>query len=117
MIYLCVSTIDGKNAPVLARQLVEERLAACVNIIPRVHSVYRWEGEIREDDESVLLIKTSPRTIGGFEERFRELHPYECPELIIIPIEEGLKEYLSWVNEMTAPSERDRRHEGGERQP
>ena len=103
MIYLCISTIAAPDALELARRLVSERLAACVNIVPHVQSVYRWKGKICEDDEAVLLIKTSPSTLGGFEERFRELHPYDCPELLFIPIEEGLKEYLTWVEDMTRP--------------
>ena len=103
MIYLCISTVSSSAAPQLARRLVEERLAACVNIVPGVRSIYRWEDELCDEAESVLLIKTSPRTLGGFEERFRELHPYENPELLMIPIEDGLKEYLSWVVQMTLP--------------
>lgn len=103
MIYLCISSVDTNAAPDLARRLVEERLAACVNIVPGVRSVYRWEGEIKDETECVLLIKTSPRSLGGFEDRFRELHPYDCPELLFIPIEEGMKEYMKWVDEMTAP--------------
>lgn len=101
MVYLCISTIDAASAPQLARQLVEEGLAACVNIIPGARSIYRWEGKLCDETESVLFIKTAPRTLGGFEERFRDLHPYDCPELLVIPIEDGLKEYMSWVTEMT----------------
>ena len=97
MIYFCVATAPEALAPELARRLVEERLAACVSIIPGVRSVYRWEGEIEEATEVVLFIKTAPRTAGGFERRFRELHAYECPELLMIPVEQGLEEYLQWV--------------------
>ena len=103
VIYLCISSVGVADAPVLAKRLVAERLAACVNILPAVQSVYRWQGKICEDEESLLFIKTSPSTLGGFEKRFRELHPYECPELLFIPIEEGLKDYLSWVEEVTRP--------------
>lgn len=97
MIYFCVATAPEKDAPSLARRLVEERLAACVNILPGVRSVYRWEGEVREETEAVLLIKTAPRTAGGFEQRFRELHSYQCPELLMIPVEQGLEDYFHWV--------------------
>ncbi len=103
MIYLCISSVGVADAPVLAKRLVAEKLAACVNILPAVQSVYRWQGKICEDEECLLFIKTSPSTLGGFEKRFQELHPYECPELLFIPIEEGLKDYLSWVEEMTRP--------------
>ncbi|MFQ5655341.1 MAG: divalent-cation tolerance protein CutA [Planctomycetota bacterium] len=108
MIYLCISTVGAADAPELARRLVEERLAACVNILPGARSIYRWQGRVCDEEEAVLLMKTSPRTVGGFEERFRELHPYDCPELLIVPIEEGLKEYLAWVDEMTTPPHRPR---------
>ncbi len=104
MIYFCVATVPAVAAAELARRLVEERLAACVNIIPKVRSIYRWEEEIRDDDsEAILFIKTAPRTAGGFEQRFRELHPYECPELLMFSVEEGLKEYFQWVESVTGP--------------
>ncbi|MEM7263229.1 MAG: divalent-cation tolerance protein CutA [Planctomycetota bacterium] len=104
MIYFCISTVKSADAQRLARQLVEERLAACVNVLPGAQSIYRWKGEICEDEESVLYIKTSPNSVGTFEERFRELHPYDCPELLILPVEEGLKEYFYWVEESTLPN-------------
>lgn len=97
MIYFCVATAPAEAAPALARRLVEERLAACVNILPGVRSLFRWEGETRDEEEAVLFIKTAPRTAGGFEARFRELHPYDCPELLMIPVEQGLEEYFQWV--------------------
>ncbi len=103
MIYLCISTVQESQAPELARRLVEERLAACVNILPGVRSIYRWQGKIHDEEECLLLIKTSLGSMGTFEDRFRKLHPYDCPELLILPVEDGLKEYLSWVEEMTAP--------------
>ncbi|MCA8960946.1 MAG: divalent-cation tolerance protein CutA [Planctomycetes bacterium] len=105
MIYFCVSTVRADDAADLARTLVEERLAACVNIVPGVRSFYRWKGEICDESEVVLLIKTAPVSMGGFEERFKELHPYDCPELLILPIEEGFKEYFYWVQEMTGPQD------------
>ncbi len=114
MIYLCISTIEPSAAPELAQRLVEERLAACVNILPGVRSVYRWQGEIRHAEECVLFIKISPGSMGTFEDRFKELHPYDCPELLMLPVEDGLKEYLRWVEEMTVPAPKPRsKAEGG----
>jgi len=97
VIYFCVATAPEKDAPELARRLVEERLAACVSILPGVRSIFRFEGAVRDEAEAVLFIKTAPRTAGGFERRFRELHPYDCPELLMIPVEQGLEEYFQWV--------------------
>lgn len=104
MIYLCITTIGQDQAPALARRMVEERLAACVNIVPGVRSIYRWEVKIHDEPEALLFIKTSSRTLGELEERLRALHPYEVPELLILPIEGGTREYLAWVEAMTAPS-------------
>lgn len=104
LIYLCISTIEEPKAAAFARELVDHRLAACVNIIPGVRSIYRWQDKIHDEREAVLLIKAAPRTLGGFEERFVELHPYEKPELVLIPIEEGSKDYFYWVQKMTTGS-------------
>ena len=106
MIYLCVTTVTADAAPDLARSLVEEQLAACVNIVPQVRSIYRWQGEVHDDAESLLLIKTSPKTLSAFESRLRELHPYDCPELLCLPIEKGMEQYMSWVEQMTTGSSR-----------
>ncbi|MFN0059476.1 MAG: divalent-cation tolerance protein CutA [Planctomycetota bacterium] len=103
MIYLAITTISAEHAAAFARRLVEDGLAACVNIVPGVRSIYRWEGKLCDDAEVVLLIKTSPRTVGGFEERFLALHPYTTPELLLIPVEEGLKSYFEWVEEVCGP--------------
>lgn len=102
MIHLCISTVGSEDAPDLARKLVEERLAACVNIVAGARSIYRWKEKICDDEESILLIKTASQPLADFEQRFRELHPYDCPELLRLPIESGLEEYLSWVSEMTS---------------
>lgn len=101
MIYLCISTIGESDAPDFSRKLVENGLAACVNVVPGVRSIYKWRDEIHDETECLLLVKTAPRTLGGFEERFLELHPYEEPELLLIPVEEGSKEYFYWVQKMS----------------
>ena len=106
MIYFCIATAPEDAAPELARRLVEERLAACVNILPKVRSIYRWEGKIEDSSESILFIKTAPRTAGGFEARFRELHPYDCPELLMLDVEEGLEDYFHWVEAETGGARR-----------
>lgn len=83
----------------LARTLVEEKLAACVNIIPYVKSVYRWEGKVVEDDEALLVIKTEEEVKDRIIKRIKELHPYELPEIIVLNITGGLENYLKWVRE------------------
>ncbi|MBZ0188965.1 MAG: divalent-cation tolerance protein CutA, partial [Candidatus Obscuribacterales bacterium] len=83
--------------------LVEERLAACVNIIDKITSIYFWEGEIQKDDESLLLIKSSEAIWDALQDKIREIHPYEVPEIICLPIELGNKNYLNWLNQSIFP--------------
>ncbi|MFD2112238.1 divalent-cation tolerance protein CutA [Thiorhodococcus fuscus] len=92
---------DPETARTLAERLVEERLAACVSLLPGATSVYRWEDAIQQDTETQMLIKTSCGRIEELTARLRELHPYEVPEIIAVPITEGLSDYLSWVDSCT----------------
>jgi periplasmic divalent cation tolerance protein len=87
---------EGKR---LARALVERRLAACVNIVPRVESVYRWEGKVEEAQESVLLIKTTESGFPRLRQAIQELHLYEVPECIALTVEDGSLPYLQWIEE------------------
>ncbi len=82
----------------LAEALVEEGLAACVNLLPGLISVYRWEGKLQRDAEALLLIKTRADRFAQLAERIRELHPYELPEIVAVPLTEGLPEYLDWID-------------------
>lgn len=77
--------------------LVERQLAACVNLIPKVESIYRWQGEVERADEVLAMIKTSASRYPGLESALTELHPYEVPEVIAFDVGAGLPEYLSWV--------------------
>ena len=85
----------------LADILVEERLAACVTIVGPVLSVYRWKGKVERGDEYLLVVKTKRSLYSKLESRLRELHSYEVPEIVALPIVEGLKDYLSWLSEET----------------
>lgn len=92
-----VTAPDGDTAERLGRLLVEERLAACVNVVPAITSIYRWEGRVESDQETLLVIKTST---GGFEtlrRRVVELHPYDTPEVLALDVRNGSREYLDWV--------------------
>jgi periplasmic divalent cation tolerance protein len=92
---------DG-DADTLAATLVEERLAACVNILPPMRSVYRWQGKVETADERQLLIKTSPGRMRALEKRVKELHPYEVPEFLAVAIDKTAKDYLSWLIDSTS---------------
>jgi len=95
---------DAASAQALAALLVEQRLAACVNILAPVRSVYRWAGRITDAEEVPLLIKTSTARYAALEEAIRNHHPYELPEIIAVPIEFGLPGYLAWVDAETTPA-------------
>jgi periplasmic divalent cation tolerance protein len=82
----------------LASTLVGEHLAACVNILPAGRSIYEWQGKVEKETEHVLLIKSRSDCLSTLETRLKEVHPYELPELIAVPITEGLKPYLSWID-------------------
>jgi periplasmic divalent cation tolerance protein len=92
---------DRPSAETLARSLVQQGLAACVNILPAVHSVYRWQGAIKEATEVSLLIKTSTARYAELERAIKAAHPYELPEIIAIPIQHGLPAYLDWLQQET----------------
>ena len=89
------------DAPAFGRALVEERLAACVNLLTPMESVYRWEGRVERETERQVVIKTSRERIVALWDRVRELHPYEVPEFIVLPIVDGNDADLRWVGEST----------------
>jgi periplasmic divalent cation tolerance protein len=95
---------DRSAAEALAVQLVERRVAACVNILAPCRSVYRWQGGVQREEEHPLLIKTTFERYPELEQAIRAGHPYELPEIIAVPIERGLPEYLRWLAEETAPA-------------
>ncbi|MCB2211050.1 divalent-cation tolerance protein CutA [bacterium] len=88
---------DGATGQTLARQLVEEKLAACVNRLVGAVSTYIWDGEVNEDGEEVLLIKTTAEKSSRLIERIAELHPYDVPEVLLFNVADGLPAYLDWV--------------------
>jgi periplasmic divalent cation tolerance protein len=93
-----LTTADSAElAATLARALVERRLAACVNVVGPVRSVYRWRGEIVSDEERILVIKTSAACFPRLRETIRELHTYEVPELLALAVADGDRTYLDWL--------------------
>lgn len=88
---------DAASAQALATTLVDDRLAACVNMLAPCRSIYRWQGTIESAEEVPLLIKTTAECYAALEAAIRARHPYELPEIIAVPIEHGLPEYLAWV--------------------
>jgi periplasmic divalent cation tolerance protein len=85
-----------------AQMLVREKLAACVNVLPPMQSIYSWRGTIEKSEERQVVIKTSSGRVRDLEARVKALHPYEVPEFIVIPIIEGSHDYLSWISESTS---------------
>lgn len=88
---------DRAVAESLATHVVEERLGACANIVPGVTSIYRWEGTLQRDTELLLLIKTTAGSVRALRDRIVELHPYDVPEVLSLPVAEGHGPYVNWV--------------------
>ncbi|KAK4531773.1 hypothetical protein CCYA_CCYA09G2630 [Cyanidiococcus yangmingshanensis] len=86
----------------IAQALLSARLVACVNVVPTIQSMYWWEGKIQNDKESLLIMKTRPALESAVIEAIRKAHPYEVPEILFLPVENGLPAYLEWVLEMTS---------------
>ncbi len=97
-----VTMPDAERAAALARTLIGEALAGCVNVVPGVRSIYRWEGRIQEDDEVLCLIKTRPAIFDRVRRRILELHPYNVPEILAFAVDEGSPAYLDWLRAATA---------------
>ena len=100
----CLCTCpDAATAARIASALVDDRLAACVNVLPGVESVYRWEGRVERASEVLLLVKSTRDRLQALTARVVELHPYELPELVAVDIAGGLPGYLAWIADATRP--------------
>ena len=95
---------NAETARAIARELVERRLVACGNVLPQIHSVYRWEGKVESGDEALAIFKLTAARYAEFEAALRSLHPYEVPEIISARIDQGLPEYLRWVADSCGPA-------------
>ena len=90
---------DAEIARKIVREIVDLRLAACGNILPQIHSIYRWEGEVKSEDEALAIFKLEAVRYAEFETRLSSLHPYDVPEIVCCAVDRGLSEYLRWVAE------------------
>jgi periplasmic divalent cation tolerance protein len=100
-IVVFVSVGSEQEALTIARTLVEARLAACANLFAKIRSIYRWEGKICDEPECYLIIKTRQNLFQELKERITALHSYDVPEIIALPILEGLESYLKWIGNET----------------
>ncbi|MCX5872422.1 MAG: divalent-cation tolerance protein CutA [Deltaproteobacteria bacterium] len=102
---ICLVTLDTyENAVKIASILVEEKIAACANIVSPIRSIYRWQGKICDENEILMMMKTRHSLFERLKNRVKELHPYDVPEIISVKISEGLSEYLRWINDSTEVS-------------
>ncbi len=100
-IVVFITAPDQETAAGIARALVGESLAACVNILPGVRSIYSWKGKIEDEAEVLMMAKTRRPLFERLSARVKELHPYETPEIIALPLTAGSREYLDWLNDVT----------------
>ena len=96
-----VTAPTGDDGRAIARALVREKLAACVNILPGITSIYIWEGEVCEDNEVLLIIKTRAEIFETLSTLVKEVHPYDVPEVIAMPLTTGAEDYLNWIDQVT----------------
>ena len=94
---VCLVTAPPADAEKIATAIVERELAACVNVVPLVRSIYRWQGEVQRDEESLLLVKTTSAALDGLQRLLDEIHPYDTFELIALEVTAGSPPYLEWI--------------------
>jgi len=99
--FIYVTTKDKNSAKKIGRVLVEERLAACVNIVDNMESIYWWDSKIQEDKEAILIVKTKASLVKELINRIKSLHSYSCPCIVVLPIAGGNEDFLSWIDKET----------------
>jgi periplasmic divalent cation tolerance protein len=100
-ILVFITAPNEKEAACISRTIVEERLAACVSIIPSVRSIYRWQGRVEDEQEVLMISKTKKLLFERLQARVKELHSYAVPEIVGLPLAEGSKQYLDWLGQET----------------
>jgi periplasmic divalent cation tolerance protein len=96
-VVVLVTTPTPERAAEIARALVEERLAACGNVLPGIRSIYRWEGKVQDEEEALLVLKTTRARFDALRDRVLALHPYQVPEVVALAIDAGSAPYLAWL--------------------
>jgi len=97
VLVVLTTTPNSEIAELIGRTLVVERLAACANVLPGVTSIFRWKGAVERDSETLMILKTTATELDALRARVMELHPYEVPEVLALPVEAGHEPYLEWV--------------------
>jgi periplasmic divalent cation tolerance protein len=100
-IVVYVTAPNEEEAGKIARSLVEDKLAGCVNIVKNMRSIYRWQGKIEDEDEVLMIVKTRKEHFAHIREMVKRLHSYSVPEIIVLPIVAGSEDYLTWLKEET----------------
>ena len=100
-VLLVLVSCPPDKADGIALELLEAGLAACINVVPLVKSLYHWQGKVQQDNESLMLIKCAANNFTALQGRILEIHPYELPEIIAVPIQTGHAEYLDWISANT----------------
>ena len=100
-VVIYITAPNEEEGTKIARVLIEERLAGCVNIVKPIRSIYRWHENIEDDTEILMIVKTQKQLFESLENRVRELHSYTIPEIIAVPVFEGSKGYLKWLEDVT----------------
>ncbi len=100
LVYVTVATPE--EAAKIGRAVVESRLAACANVLPGMTSIYRWEGKVQEDTEAVLILKTRPELVADLVAKVKELHDYDCPCVVALPITGGNDDFIAWIGAETS---------------
>ena len=100
-IVVLITTPSPSDAKKIGRMLIKEHLAACVNVIPQVESLFYWEGKICQEHEALMVVKTTTRRFEKLTRQVKQLHPYSVPEIIALPIVKGSIDYLKWVRDMS----------------
>lgn len=100
-IVVLITAPGEEEAAAMAQALVDDRLAACVNIVRNIRSIYRWQGSVEDENEALMLVKTRRDLFERLRERVKELHSYSVPEIIALPIGEGSEDYLAWITHET----------------